>query len=224
MPGSFIPAEYPKPLRVFARAVAVATLVIGMCQHFERRIVSALVPAFTTAIWVLDDTFVVTDVALSPEDSNATLRLRANLARPLKLSGNTLYPFGWYGVVPDGRIQVSCALGGVLLYPALMLILILVWPGGPKELLLRVIVFLPLALVTVLVDTPSTVLAELWNSIGNMVTPRSVSGWVVWSRFLMGGGGLTVGIVAAATDILLVKRYCTRSRLRPRDWGSRVAA
>jgi hypothetical protein len=223
MPGSLIPPDYPQPLRVFVRALAVATLVLGACQHFERPIVAALIPAFSTTIWVLDDSFDVTDVAFSHEGANATLRFRANLARPLKLSGKTVYPFGWNGT-PDGGIQVSCALSGVLQYPALMLILILAWPGTWwKELLVRISAFVPLALVIALVDTPSTVLAELWYSVGHVMTPPGLSGWVVWGRFLMGGGGLLIGIVAAATDIFLVKRYCTPAPAS-RKWQSQIAA
>jgi hypothetical protein len=198
-------AALPRPLRLLARTLAVAALVLGSFQVIERALVVSLIPLYRATIGVLDDSFVLTEVALSHHGSDETLRFRANLSRPLEVEGQTLYPFGWNALIPAGGIEVHCSLGGVLQYPALALIVALAWPTTAKELLARLVLFLPLALLLLLIDIPSTVLAELWNSLERMVNPNAISRWMIWSRFLMGGGGLLFGLVAAGMDILLAK-------------------
>lgn len=197
----------PRPLELLGRTLLVAALVLGLSHLAARPLVTGMMPAYESAIALLDDSFVLTDVAIAQDGPNQVIRFRANLARPLEVKGTTLYPFGWRGIVPEGGMEVRYTLDGALQYVALTLILVLAWPGGLKELLVRLALFIPLALMLLLIDIPSTVIAELWTGLEGMVDPNPLPRWMVWSRFLMGGGGLLLGFIAGALDIVIAARW-----------------
>lgn len=94
----------------------------------ERALVGPLLPTFCSVMSYLDDRFVVTDVRLVPQGANEVVRFRANLARPLVAGGRILYPFGTHGV-PEGGLQVTNTVGGVLQLGGLLLIFVLAWPA-----------------------------------------------------------------------------------------------
>jgi hypothetical protein len=213
MPGSAIPlGDLPRPLELLARTLLVAALVLGLSHVAARPVVTGLIPVYRAAISALDGSFDLTDIAIAHEGPSEVVRFRANLSRPLDVKGTTLYPSGWHGVVPEGGIEVHYTLDGALQYPALALILVLAWPARPKELFARLAVFVPIALMLLLIDVPSTVIAELWTGLEGMVDPDALPRWMIWSRFLMGGGGLLLGIVAAALDMAVAARLVRPAR------------
>ena len=117
------------------------------------------------------------------------------------VAGQTLNPFGTAGI-PAGYAQVDCTLGGVLEYSCVLLILALGWPARrARELAVRLVLCAPLLLLLVLLDVPSTVIAELWNSFEQDANVHLVSNWMIWSRFLMGGGGFALALAFAAAAL-----------------------
>lgn len=184
----------------------------------ERQLVTPLVPAFCSVMTSLDDRFVVTDARIVRQGANKVVRFRANLARPLVVGEHILYPFGTNGV-PAGGFQVTNTVGGVLQLAGLLLIIVLAWPARRiVEFAFRLGVALPLVAVLLLLDTPFTAVAELRNGLTTMLDPRAVDGWMVASRFLMGGGGYALVLLFAAGAIAL-PRWClerdeSRGRLR----------
>jgi len=188
--------------------VLVASIAVLVLLHaFRRPIVEPMIPVFRAAVRLLATEFIINSAEIVREGPKETLRFRANLSMPLKFAGQTLYPFGWRGVVPQGGYQVRVDLGGVLQYCALLLILVLAWPASHvKEFAIRLALSLPLTAILLLIDVPSTVAAELWGVLHREYDPGGFNGWMVWSRFLMGGGGLviaclmgTLAIAAAAS-------------------------
>lgn len=205
----------PRPLELLARTLLVGALVLGLSHLAARPVATGLLPAYRAMISLLDDSFVLTDIAIARDGPNQVIRFRANLARPLDVKGTTLYPFGWRGIVPEGGMEVSYTLNGVLQYVSLTLIVVLAWPARRlNELLLRLVLFVPVALVLLLIDVPSTVVAELWSGLEGMVDPNPLPRWMIWSRFLMGGGGLLLGFVAGALVIVIAARW-VRPAWRP---------
>jgi hypothetical protein len=207
MSGSAVTAAWPTPLSLAARALLAALLVVGVGHFAQHRLVSALLPVFTTAVWVLDDRFIIEDAAVVQAGSTENVRFRANLARPVVVGEQLIYPFGWNGR-PLGGIEVRDAAGGVLLYASLMLIAVLAWPfRSATELAARMVLGLVAALLLILIDVPTTTLAELWHALQPEHAPFTAeNGWMIWSRYLMGGGGLVLAMLLAVACIALARR------------------
>ena len=59
-------------------------------------------------------------------------------------------------------------------------------------------------------DVPVSIVAGLWNGLRAQFDPHSYSLWMVWSRFLTGGGGLALACVFAASIIGGTQRIAGR--------------
>jgi hypothetical protein len=197
----------PRPIELMGRLLAASVLVLVLTHVLERQIVGSLIPLFTRTIGILDGNFVVTDVRLNHEGLNDTVSFSANLVRPVSMAGQTLYPFGW-GDVPPGYAQVDCTLGGVLLYGSVILILSLAWPvRRASEMVWRLLLCVPVLMLTLLVGIPITVIAELWNSFEQDAHVHPLNLWMVWSRFLTGGGGFMLALALSGVVISLATRF-----------------
>lgn len=79
----------------------------------------------------------------------------------------------------------------------------------------------PLTIILFIIDTPFTVIAELWNALRNDFDSHGPCGWMVWSRFLMGGGGLVIagmmGVLTIAAAAHVTNPH--RDRKRHRETG-----
>jgi hypothetical protein len=181
---------------------------LGILHVFQRPIVEPMIPVFRGAVRLLATEFIIDSAEIVREGSSETIRFRANLSMPLLVAGRTLYPFGWSGRVPQGAYQVALDLGGVLQYCALLFILVLACPATHvKEFATRLALAAPFSAVLLLIDVPFTVVAELWAALHDQFDPGRFSGWMVWSRFLMGGGGLVLGCLLGALAIAMAHRH-----------------
>lgn len=197
---------WPRPLEIAARLLIAGMLVLWLTHAFGRALVEPMLPVFTSAITALDDEFKILATDISEEGPSETVRFRANLARPVEVGGRTFYPFGW-GAIPVGGFQVTITVGGVLQYCALVVILAVAWPvARAREYCLRLAIIAPLMAVLLLVDVPLTVPGEMWNLIRAEVEPGGFQPLMIWSRFLMGGGGLALGIFFGGLAIALAAR------------------
>jgi hypothetical protein len=181
--------------------VLAGLLVIGLSQWYGRALVQGLSPALAWLIPSLDERFTILDVAVFDEGGGEVLRVLANLSRPVKVGDQVREPFG-YGAMPAGGFEVALTLGGVLQYVQLLLIAVLAWPAQRvREWGLRLLVAVPLCVLLWVLQWPLTVIAELSHSIQPELGP--VSALMVWSRFLMGGGGAVLSLLAAAVAIVV---------------------
>jgi hypothetical protein len=183
----------------------VAVLVpLHALEHF---IVAPLVPVFRAVSETLDREFVITDAHLDRAGSNEVVSLRANLRAPVTVGSRVVYPFGTHGV-PEGWYQVDCTLGSVLQYAALLLIITLAWPARhPRELGVRLVASIALAGVLLLIAVPTTVVAELRHIVETDVDSHALGYWMIWSRLLMGGGGVALSILLAVVAVGVGRRY-----------------
>jgi hypothetical protein len=180
-----------------------------------------MIPVFHGMLRLLAPEFTLTAEDLVQQGRSEVLRVRANLAAPIDYAGHRLYPFGWNGV-PRGGFQVTLTLSGILQYSAWMLILVLAWPlRSPTELAVRLALWIPLAMLLIAIDTPLTLIAELWNTLRDRFDPNGFCGWMVWARFLQGGGGLLLGGLLAV--LCIAAADCLRNGVprpkRPREAG-----
>lgn len=194
--------NFPRPFELATRIVLASLLVIGGVHLYQRVLVAPLIPAFRGALWLLSPEFTITSAEVTRVDENEVVRFRANLSVPLLYEGRMLQPFGWSRRAPQGGFQVTLTAGGILQYAALALILILAWPARKwTELGFRWLLAVPLLALLVLAQVPLTVAAELWNTLHNHYDPLGLCVWMIWSRFMMGGGGLVLAILLAGVTI-----------------------
>lgn len=207
MPGSCAPrAAWVSPRELALRVAIASVLILGVMHLFQQPAARALIPVFRTVISLLGDSFVIEDVRVAEQGASDAVRFRANLARPITVDGRTIYPVGWNGA-PEGGFQITYTVSGVLSYVALLLIAVLAWPARDvREYALRVCLSIPSAAVLLVLDVPTTVLAELWNELFDWADIGRLSGWMIWSRFLMGGGGYLLALLMAAGVLISARR------------------
>jgi hypothetical protein len=193
---------WPNPVRYMARFIFVAIVVLGTSQYFEKTILEMLLPFIRSSITLIDDNFKILGIDIGQDGSNSVMRVRADLARALVFGAKVLQPMNW-DQRTAGWMEVSLTLGGILQYALLVLIAVLGWPAATaREFAVRLLISLALIALLLFVQVPFTVLAELWFPIRNDFDPSSFSLVLTWSRFLMGGGGLAMAILAAAIAIV----------------------
>jgi hypothetical protein len=193
----------------------MAAIVLGGVHEFGNGAVRPLLPIYSHTIELLDDRFTITDARLSHEGSSEILRFRANLARPLFVRGKELDPVGWSRPA-EGGFQITYTVGGTLQFDALLLIVVLAWPAVSfREMAWRMGIALPVGAALLLLDIPFTVVAELRNFLATVVDPNGISDWMIASRFLMGGGGAMIALVAALLSILAGRRLSDLRRPTP---------
>lgn len=213
MPGSLTQAAtpWPKPLEIAARALISTVLVLAVVQALGRPLVRTLLPIFRAEGPLLDARFVITDVRLARVGADEVVRFQGNLSRPLMIHDRIVAPFGWNGV-PAGGFQITYTVGGVLQYGAVLLIVVLAWPTSvPRELAGRLALAAGCAALLPMVIVPFTVIAEFRNGLQNLAAPTASTApaaSLVASRFLMGGGGWVIALLAAVVCI-----DCARRRL-----------
>jgi hypothetical protein len=207
MPGSAAhTVASPRSLDIFARLLIAGALVLGCGHVLERPLVQAILPAFNRAIPLIDDEFKILTTDIATEGPNRTVRFRLNLSRPISVGAKLIYPFGW-GAVPAGGFQVTIDLAGVLQYCSLTVMIILAWPVKSWwEYGRRAAISVPLLGLLIFIDVPFTVLAESWGMIHAAADPGAMQPLMIWSRFLMGGGGLVLGILCGAVAVLVCAR------------------
>jgi hypothetical protein len=200
MSGSSATRALPKPAEVCARAVIAGIAVLWALHVLQRTIAAPLIPVIAAAIPAIDPEFTILSATVAPAGAAQAAVIRADLARPTTFAGRTLYPFGADAGEPRGWYQIELTLGGLLQYCALLAIIVLGWPvSGPLELAVRVLLCGPMMAALLFMEAPFTVIGELWAGLRDQYAPGQFCGWLIWSRFLMGGGGLLIaGLMGAA--------------------------
>jgi hypothetical protein len=207
MSGSFsAPGALPRPPELLLRALVASVLVLGALHALQWVIIRPLIPLFCAAVHLLSLDFTIYSAQAVQTGAAQHLIVIANLAAPLEIAGRLVYPIGWNASSPQGGYQVSLSLGGLLQYSALLLIVAFTWPSsGIKESAVRAAICLPLILALLFLEVPLTIVAELTVIIADQLPQPGVDPWMVWSRFLMGGGGLLLGALFGATAIVIAK-------------------
>ena len=205
----------PRLPELAIRLVVVGAMLIAAARLLQTTLIRPLLPIYGGTVTLLAPEFTLQSLDLVGSRPHI-LRLRANLLEPVEFAGRTVVPVGWLGTGPQGGYQVSLAMTGLLQYPTLTLLILLAWPAThSKEFGIRVLVGIPMAALLLLTEAPTTMVAELWSTVRDQADPGAICYWMVWSRFLMGGGGLLLGGLFGATAIVIAKRAITRLRRIP---------
>jgi len=225
-------AGWPEPSRLFVRCLLAATVILWLVHAAGPGLTAPMLPWFNRVVAAIDDSFTIRGSEIAKRHGADIVRFHADLAHPIQIGGGTLYPqTAGTGV---SQLQVTVTVGGVLQSCALMLIIILAWPllsvqaaSGPaasqaavseqtrteaalcaREYAARIAISVPLLAVLLLADVPLSVDAELWNLLREQLEPDRAQPLMIWNRFLMGGGGFALALLAAFADIHWAKALC----------------
>jgi hypothetical protein len=126
----------PGLAKLLLRVLVAGALLIGAGRALQSVLVQPLLPAFGATVVLLAPEFTIQSLDLVP-NRPAVVRLRANLLDPVEFAGKTVLPFGWLGTGPQGGYQVALSLTGLLQYPTVVLLIVLVWPADARPTLPR---------------------------------------------------------------------------------------
>jgi hypothetical protein len=216
-------SRQPSLLELAIRVIGVGVPLLVAAHLLQFALVRPLLPVFGGMVELLVPQFTLEPVELIPAQS-PRVRLRANLLEPVEFAGHTVFPFGWLGRVPEGGYEVALSLTGLLQYPILVLLIVLAWPASTLVvLILRIALGLPLAALVLLCEAPMTMVAELWSLVRNQADPAATCYWMIWSRFLMGGGGLLIAGILGATAVIVAQRLLAAPTAPREDHGRRLS-
>jgi hypothetical protein len=109
------------------------------------------------------------------------------------VNGRTFYPD------PRGTATASTLVGNLTLPCVLLSATALAWPVRRRGLLaIRTLVLPPALLVLCMVDVPFILWAQLWGLVVSVADPGRFSPLLIWSDFLLGGGGLALALALGA--------------------------
>lgn len=200
MPG-FTGKASPKPLELVVRLLLAGIPLLWLAHRFGREATEALLPLIGHALASLDDHYRILALAVDSQGADTVIRLRVTLARPLVVGGHL--------ILTDARgwAEVTTPVGH-LLQPLLILSGIqLAWPVWRwREWPARLLLIAPVAALLVLLNTPFTLWAHLWDLHAHIYEPGRFSPLLAWVRVLDGGGRLLLGMLGAAAIVALASR------------------
>jgi|GEM_PF-2497362 len=201
----------PIKLRSLGIRFAVAgALVLWLAQLYGDQITREFVPIVRAALNTVQDDFTVLSIDMAHENASTTMSVRADLAHPLYVANRVVYPLN-SNPTTAGWMQVNITTGGVLQYLVMVAIVVLAWPAfSILEYGSRVAIGGALGFLLAVSSTVTTILAELWFPLHDDLAPTEVWPLLVWSRFLMGGGGLALALGLAAIAISIAANVATR--------------
>jgi len=195
----------PRLPELAIRLIGAGVLLVITAHWLQFALVRPLLPVFGGTVELLAPQFTLESVDLIQAQPPA-VRLRANLLEPVEFAGHTVFPFGWLGTIPQGGYQVALSLTGLLQYPTLVLLIVLIWPADAKTFGVQLMLGIPMAAAVLLTEAPVTMVAELWGVVRDQADPAATCYWMVASRFLMGGGGLLIAGLLGAGAVVLAHR------------------
>lgn len=185
----------------FALRLGLVTALMLTVAHFcSRQTVTLMLPTLTAALKLVAQDFEIIQVEVVDERNQASVAAVALLGRTVVLGGRA--------VVPDGRsvMAVSTTIGTVLQPIWVAWVMALAWPSRMAELALRIVIVSAMVVPVVLLDTPLSLAAWLWDVMVRLHEPGRASPLLWWNVFLNGGGRLVLGLIAGFVSIALAQR------------------
>lgn len=206
MPGFTATSAWPRPLEFGLRLMVVCAVLFWMTHRYGRAFVDLLLPLFRQTIAALDDHYTILSLATGMEGPDTVVRLRVNLARPIVIAGHLTMPD------PRGWLAVTTTIGTVLQPMLVALGLVLAYPAQRfYEWIARLPVVTVLLAAVLLLDTPFTLWAYLWDMHVQAFDPDAFSPLLLWQKFLVAGGRLALGLLVAVLTFWTAARIVRRT-------------
>lgn len=170
-----------------AALLVTALLLMGLGSELLQRSLPAMQQVFA---WVAPDLRLL---SLQAQGAGALPRLTVivSLARPTQVGSHWMQPH------PLGTATASVHLGLLLQGPAVLMALVLGWPGTWRTSVRRLLLGLPLCGLLWLSDAPLVLGGLIWELMLDAHAPGSAT-WLTRSGdFLQGGGRLALAAACA---------------------------
>lgn len=193
------------------RLVLSTAVVLAAANFAARDVVVLLIPALSWALGLVAADFRILGFEFVTDHDNASIVALALLDHTIILGGRA--------IVPDGvsPMIVGTTVGTVMQPLLAALVLVIAWPAGRLEMLLRIALAAVLVFGVLMADTPFSMAAWLWKVQLQAHDPGGASPLVWWSLFLDGGGRLALGLIAAVISIALAQQACACARFPSRE-------
>jgi hypothetical protein len=196
----------PRLAELAIRLLLVGAPLVTAVSLLQTTLIRPLLPLYGATVVLLAPQFTLQSLNLV-QSRLASVQVRANLLEPVEFARHTVVPIGWLAPGQQGGYEVSLSLTGLLQYPTLALLILLAWPAADLRVLgTRLLLAVPIAALLLVTEAPTTIVAELWSVVRNQADPGAVCYWMVWSRFLMGGGGLLIAGILGASGVIVAQR------------------
>lgn len=157
-----------------------------------------LTPLFAWEIGALAPYFKIVQFAVNHSLGSHVFLLKVSIAEMMVVGGQFISPN------PIGIATATSVVSYIWQVSVLYCALLCTWPLKTKtEGWVRVWIALPLLLLTLLLDTPLALLGAIWDIIYQAYPAEKISILIDWNHFMMGGGRLMLGLVAAMLTIFL---------------------
>lgn len=188
------------------RFLFIATVLAALDALVEQRFVEALLPGMKYELAHLDGTFRIDGMSVVRDGPDRSVRVDVGLARPLSLNGRTFNPD------PRGKASASTLVGNVTLPCVLMVAVALAWPRRSlRSFAARALVLIPVLLLLSALDGPFLLWGALWGLVLQAAgVPNAFSPLLIWTDFLLSGGGLALALVFGACVGVVAERLSNR--------------
>ncbi len=189
-----------RALNFALRLGLVIALMLTAAHFYSRQVVTLMLPTLAAALKLVADDFTIVQFDVVDERNQASLAAVALLGRTVVLGGRA--------IVPDGQsvMVVATTIGTVLQPIWVAWVMALAWPARMAELALRIVMASAMLVPVVLLDTPLSLAAWLWDVMVRLHEPSRASPLLWWNVFLNGGGRLVLGLIAGFLSIALAQR------------------
>jgi len=166
-------------------------VLLGYCAVRGGAVITQqMLPLFRIELTWLADGFRIDRVYVDRDGPDQVLRVDLGLARPLSLNGRTFQPD------PRGKATASTLLGNVTLPSASLVAVTFAWPfRSRRTLAIRLLLLAPAAVLLCLLNAPFILWGSMWGLVLRVADPDRFSPLLIWTDFLIGGGGVALALV-----------------------------
>lgn len=181
------------------RAVVPAAVLMAALLAFGEALVGAALPAMRWVFRVVAGEFRLIELAPDREHADRVLRAVVALERPVVLGGRVAMPDA-RGLANASTVMLQGLHGAFV-----ALWIALAWPaaGRCREILRRLALAVPAAVLLALVDAPVILAASLWELVVAHLAPGTTTPLLVARDLLAGGGRLALGVLAGCAAVAL---------------------
>jgi len=186
-------------ITAFLRCIVAASLLLWLNYAYGLKIIEALLPLMRREIMWLDDNYQIFSLSLTREAVNAIIHLDFTITHFIVVNDHVI-------VQPDPHTHyvIGAYATNMLLPVVIGLTLFFAWPSKRNsEYLLRILIGLPVLLLTLLCDTPLVLYNQIWKITAGASMSHDFYLIAAWNDFLQMNGQCVIALFLAAMVIAL---------------------
>lgn len=192
--------HHQKPLNFAVRFSIICALLTLLFLSTGNPLLHLLTPIFEWEISQLAPYFKIVQFAVINNLDSDVFLLKISISEMIVVGGQFVFPN------EAGTASASTVVSYIWQVSVLYGALLYAWPLKNKhEAWMRTLLALPMLLMTLMLDTPLALLGAIWGIIYQTYPSEQTSLLIDWNHFMMAGGRLMLGLVAAMLTLHLSK-------------------